>query len=265
MSGTEIEAAADVLLKARRERKLVPGLPAELRPRDLAGAYAIQAASTPKLLAQTGGGRVVGYKVGGTSPESLKMLGLQAPMRGPLLSPFVHDSPARLAADGFFIRALEMEFGVLLGKDLPAARAPYTAEQVADAVAALVPAIEIADTRYDGWPGVGGLQIIADQASAGHWVKGREERDWRDLDLANHAVTFSVNGVEKARGNSGAVMGHPLASLAWLANAMVEAGAALKAGDYVTTGSAGPVVRCDKGDTVVADFGRLGQVSVSFV
>jgi 2-keto-4-pentenoate hydratase len=191
-----VEAAAELLLRARRERKLVPGLPAELRPKDLAGAYAIQAATTPRLLSQLGGGRVVGYKVGGTSPESLKMLGLPAPMCGPLLSPLVHDSPARIPAEAFFIRALEMEFGVLLGRDLPAGRA-HTAQSVADAVAAIVPAIEIADTRYDGWPGVGGLQIIADQASAGHWVKGREERNWRGLDLANHAVTFSVNGAEK--------------------------------------------------------------------
>ncbi|MBM3491643.1 MAG: hydratase [Alphaproteobacteria bacterium] len=259
-----VEAAAALLLQARRERKLLPGLPAELRPNDLAGAYAIQAATTPKLLAQAGGGRVVGYKVGGTSSESLKMLGLPAPMRGPLLSPFVHDSPARIPADAFFIRVLEMEFGVLLGSDLPAGKT-HTAQSVAEAVAAIVPAIEIADTRYDGWPGVGGLQIVADQASAGHWVKGREERNWRGLDLANHAVTFSLNGAEKARGNSSAVLGHPFASLAWLANAMAEAGSPLKAGDYVTTGSAGPVLRCDKGDTAVADFGRLGQVSVSFV
>jgi 2-keto-4-pentenoate hydratase len=46
---------------------------------------------------------------------------------------------------------------------------------------------------------------------------------------------------------------------------MAQAGSPLKAGDYITTGSAGPVIRCDKGDTAVADFGRLGQVSVSFV
>ena len=83
-------------------------------------------------------------------------------------------------------------------------------------------------------------------------------RTWRAIDLAAHPVTLWIDGQEATTGTGADALGDPRAALAWLANNHAVQGAALRAGDVVTTGVCGRPSRIATGNHVVADFGALG-------
>ena len=62
-----------------------------------------------------------------------------------------------------------------------------------------------------------------------------------------------------------AVMNHPANGIAWLANKLAELDLNLEAGHIMLSGSFTRPVWAEAGDTIRADFGELGAVSVQFV
>jgi 2-keto-4-pentenoate hydratase len=65
-------------------------------------------------------------------------------------------------------------------------------------------------------------------------------------------------------GTGAAVLGHPLASVAWLAATVRDLGRPLRAGEIILSGSLGPMVPVAAGDVFLADISGLGQVSATF-
>ncbi len=259
-----VDCAVALLLEARTGGVRIPGLPENLKPTDTESAYAIQAASLPLILENAGGGAIVGRKVGATNETTQAQLGLSEPFHGVLMSAFVHESPAEIAADSMFMRVLEPEIAFRLGADLPAAGAPYDAASVKPAIATVMGAIEVVDSRYSSGSTVGGLQLIADNASAGHWLHGAECNNIDAIDYTSQPVSLSLNGEVRQEGSTGNALGNSLNALAWLANDLARLGQGLAAGQLVTTGTCTVVVAAEKGDRASADFGPLGRVEVSF-
>lgn len=257
MSAVEVRAAAR-LLAARTGTRLA-ALPPDERPADLAAALTVQRA----VVAQRGAA-TRGWKVGCTGPAAEKLLGYDRPFYGRLLDGLVHASPARLPGAGFSMRVLEAEYAFRLGRDLGPAGASWTAETVADAVAAVHPAIEVVDTAYADWLSVGIFSLIADNGVHGAFVLGEGTSDWRGLDLVGGKVTFTIAGGNTIEGKGANVLGNPLASLAWLANETASLGG-LKAGEIVTTGSTIPPQPVGPAASAEADFAGLGRVAVTFV
>jgi 2-keto-4-pentenoate hydratase len=253
------EFIADLRFALRQE----PQIPEAFRPDNLASGYAVQAEVVNRLL-EKNGGRAVGYKVACTNRLAQELLGTDTPFYGRLLSPFVYQSPARVSAHDFSMRLVEAEFSFQMAKDLPREGAPYNRESAADAVAAILPSIELVDTRYTVWTEVPLPSLIADNGCNSGWVQGYATEEWRHIDIASHEVRLMVNGAEKLSGSGAAVLGNPLNSLVWLANTLCEQGKALKAGDLVSTGVCTDVYFAEPGDHIVADFGTLGIAEVSF-
>jgi len=251
---------ADLRFLLRQE----PEIPEAFRPQHPASGYAVQEAVVERLLQKTGG-RAVGYKVACTNRLAQELLGTDTPFYGRLLSPFVYQSPARVNARDFSMRIIEAEFAFQLAEDLPREGAPYDRKSAAEAVAAMLPSIELVDSRYTVWTEVSLPSLISDNGCNGGWVQGKPAEAWRHIDLAAQTVRLQVNGEEKLSGSGAAVLGHPLNSLAWLANTLCEQGKALKAGDLVSTGVCTDVYKAVPGDRIVADFGVLGSVEVSFL
>lgn len=257
--------AAAMLNDVRTSGAPMEALPSDLTPADAEDAYRIQEAGVAGVLDVAGGGVSVGRKVGATNPTAQEMLGVSEPFQAQLLSPFVLDSPAEIPADDMFMRVMEVEFAFRMGGETTTDGAPYDADSVRPLIAAVVPAIEIVDSRFTDWTSVGGLSVIADQGGGGRWVKGAEITDFAALDFAGYPVSISIDGALRESGTGAAVLGSPLNSLAWLANHLAARGQTLKAGEYVTTGSCTRPFPAAKGETAVADFGDLGQVSVRFI
>ncbi len=255
---TRIERAAASLFDADTTRKALVELPDRTRPASPAEAYAIQDRFVALL------GRPVGYKIAYINPEVQKRLGIPSPMFGRLLEGRIARSPARLDSGRFFNRLVETEFAFRMARALPARDAPFDLERVTESVAAVIPSIEIADTRYADWQKVAPLDAVADNALGSHWVGGAPFEDVRALDLAALEVITSVNGREASRGRGANVIGSPLEALRWLANELARMGRALEPGEIVTTGCCMDILALDPGDAAESDFGPLGRVRVEF-
>lgn len=254
-----IEQVGDALWRAWDAHVLLDTFPGGRVPPSPADGYAIQHA-----MVRASGLGAVGWKIGATNRAAQQMLSLLGPVSGRLLAPFCFDSPARLPASDFTIRALEPEIAFRLAADLPPRDTPYGAAQVAAAVASAHPALEIPDTRLRDWDTLGASAFIADNSAAGRFVLGPAVGDWRERDLAAIAARLVINGATVATGSGADVLGGPLLALAWLANHLPTCGEHLRAGDLVTTGTCTPIRRAAPGDYVIADFGDFGSASAHF-
>jgi 2-keto-4-pentenoate hydratase len=257
LSELHIDAAATLLLAALRAVRPRPPLPRDCAPANLADAYAIQERFVARL------GRPVGYKIGYSNEVVQRAFGISEPVFGRLLEGRVRRSPAALPASSFATRVVETEFGLRLGRSLPARAELYSLDAVTEAVAAVSPSFEIVDSRFEEWRKLSPLEAVADNVLHSHWVWG-SPRPPAGLDLAAIEVVTRVNGREATRGSGAAVLGSPYRALHWLANALSQRGRGLEAGEWVTTGCCTEVLELAPGDVAEADFGPLGSVRVEF-
>lgn len=237
---------------------LPQGVAAGLSPED---GYALQHLHTQAVLSHFGG-KVIGTKLGGTDMATLAALGMAGPFTGPIFSTFAHASPARLRRGDFFICAIEAEIAVRMGDDIGGH--PYLPERdvLVHAIEAAMPAIEIADSRFSDHGKLSPAAVIADLSFAGAWVYGAALTHWRDLDLQSLQVRLLSDGREVRSGCGARVMGDPLQALSLLVADLGREGRKLHAGQVVSTGSCTAAYLARAGESLVADFGPLGQVSL---
>ena len=167
---------------------------------------------------------------------------------------------------GNVMQVIEAEFAFRMGADvLAVGDAPLTVQQVMAQVAELHLAIEIPNSRYQDFLTAGEAQLIADFACASHMVLGSAvTTDWRKVDLAAQAVQVSRGGEVAAQGKGSNALGDPRVALTWLANELPTMGATLAAGHIITTGTCVVPMDIVPLDTVLMDFGVLGQVRCGF-
>lgn len=257
------DALVEDLLAGRDPSRPAASL-GERRPRDLEAAYRVQQGMV-RQLERRGGGRPIGFKVGASSERAQRFLGLTEPMSGQVLSGGLMESPARVSAGAYRFCLVEPEFAFRLGRDLPPRARPYGREEVADAVATLHPAIEVVTSAYgeEAWQRVGAIDLVSDNGAHGCLVLGEGRADWRHVDLAAQRVELLVDGRPFGVGSGAAALGHPLASLAWLATQQSRRGRGLRAGEVVTTGVVTPFVVLGAGRRAEATFGPFGNCRLS--
>ncbi len=262
VADTVAHEAARLLWKHFQAGTALAELPPRLRPATRAQGHAIQAA-----LPLVSGRSVLGWKIAATSTAGQKHIAVSGPLAGRLLSGEVDGDGASVSLHGNRMAVAEPEFAFRFGADLPPRAAPYSVEDVLQAVAAMHPAIEVPNSRFADFAGAGEAQLQADNACCGRFVIGAASAvDWRALDLRTHAVQGEVRGPKGLRlsrqGDGSAVLGDPRLALAWLANELCAQRLGLRAGDLVSTGTCMVPLPVQPGDTVLADFGLLGQVSM---
>ena len=255
----QIAAASQVLVTHWRDGTKLDALKARLRPQNRAEGYAVQAA-----LETTSPGKLFGWKIAATSEAGQKHINVAGPLAGRIMSDTVIADGGTASMKGNEMRVGEPEFAFRMGRDLPPRTTPYSVDEVLAAVATLHPAIEIPDSRFVDFAGVGEAQLIADNACAHQFVMGAPTiADWRGLDLVEERPQITLRG-QRYLGHGKNVLGDPRAALAWLANELRGLGIALRAGEVVTTGTCHPPLPIQAGDEFAADFGVLGKVSVGF-
>jgi 2-keto-4-pentenoate hydratase len=156
---------------------------------------------------------------------------------------------------------VEGEIGFLLGREL--AGPGVSVAEVLAATEAVMPAIEIIDSRIRDWK-IKIQDTIADNGSAAAVVLGDKLTPVQGLDLRLVGMILEQNGRIVATGAGAASSGHPAASVAWLANKLAEFDITLKAGEVIISGSLGPAPAVAKGDLIRAEFDRLGSASILF-
>ena len=255
-------AAAKEIAQARRNRTPLKALLPPSAPKDEADGYRFQRAVHDLLLPSTG--PLVGYKIGCTSAVMQEYLQIPHPCGGGVFARGVHDSGAVLRAGDFVRVGVECEIAVRLDRDLPPSAAPFTADKVADAIEAYLPAIEIVDDRYADWRSLGAPTLVADDFFAAGCVLGTPVTRQAAPDLLGVTGRALVNGAEAGRGTGADVLGHPHHALAWLADHLAAEGKGLHAGQLVLTGSLVKTVWLSAGDRVTMELQGLGKVEADF-
>jgi 2-keto-4-pentenoate hydratase len=255
-------AAATAIASARRSRTPLQSLAADAAPQDEAEGYRIQDAVHDLLAADFGA--MVGYKIGCTSAVMQQYLNIPHACGGGMFAKGVHQSGASLRANDFVRVGVECEIAVRLARDLDSSAAPFSADSVALAIDAYLPAIEIVDDRYADWQSIGAPTLVADDFFAAGCVLGQPVARSAAPNLLDVVGRALVNGAEVSRGTGADVLGHPHYALAWLANHLAARGKGLRAGEIVLTGSLVKTLWLASGDSVMMDLSGLGSVVVSF-
>jgi 2-keto-4-pentenoate hydratase len=232
---------------------------------DLPAAYAVQQGLVRQRLA--GGVTVVGRKIGATSEAVQNQLGVDQPDFGYLLSDMdVSDRPA--AGSPISMRTLlqprvEAEVAFLMARDVDMDEGGITVESVRECVEVALPALEIVDSRIEGWD-IGFTDTVADNASSGLYVVGRDGRKLDELEPRDVTMSLTINGEERSAGTGAACLGDPLEALRWLAVQCRRFDDPLRAGQVVLSGALGPFVPFAPGDEVVASISGFAPLVASF-
>ena len=260
-----LQRAARFLYEEHLARRPFEPMPTTLVPHTVDEAYAVQE-RFHTYMAQTQG-LVAGYKIALTTPVMQQMVGFHAPLAGAILASTIHRSPVTLRGVDYVRLGVECEIAVRLGADLPAAQAPYGREQVADAVAAVMPAFELVDDRRADYAQLAPLvlTLIADNAWNAGVVLGSPVSDWHTVDLAAAQGVMVLNGAMVGEGRGCDVMGHPFEALVWLANMLAQRGKSLTQGMIVMTGSMIATKFVNPGDAVRLSVEGVGEVHLSVV
>ncbi|MEO1612384.1 MAG: fumarylacetoacetate hydrolase family protein [Pseudomonadota bacterium] len=253
------EAAAAHLARLRLRDGIAPpidDLPSDLRPRDLAEAYAVQIALRRRLAPRLG--PVTGWKIGCTSKVMQDYLGVDHPCMGTLFAGQLHRGEATLRAADYRKLGLECEIAVRMARDV----AP--GEDAATAVGGVMCSVEIVEERFADFSSCAKESLVADDFFSMGCVLGPEHALADLPDLKTLRGGFRVNGDEVATGLGAAIYGDPLDALRWLAETRAPEGG-LKAGEVATLGSVVKTIYPQAGDSVDARFETLGAITVDIV
>src|ERR1700730_1651807 len=134
---------SQLLLDAYVQRVRLSELPPAERPATPQAGYDCQARFVDLLPT-----RPIGYKIACTNAIAQRFLNTPEPFYGRLLAASTFASPAHLQSGDFCMRIIESEFAFQFARDLPPAARPLDRDQIADALAGVLPGIEIVDSRF---------------------------------------------------------------------------------------------------------------------
>ena len=250
--------ALERLLAARADHRPCPPVRDILEPATVDEAYAVQLAWIERRLDD--GVSVVGRKIGLTNPAVQRQLGVDSPDYGFLLTDMFYLDAATIPERTLLQPRVEAEVAFVLKSDLDIANP--TEHDIIAATEYVCASLEIVDSRISNWE-ISLVDTIADNASAGAFVLGRERHEITD-DLVDEAMVMHRNGEIVSEGVASDCMGSPLKAMAWLARVCHELGSPLRAGEIVLSGALGRVVDARPGDTFEASIAGLGSVSIEF-
>lgn len=252
------QLAARTLIDQRLNKARNDMLAPSLGVNSLARAYDVQDVIVSEM--KRGGRQVAGYKVGLTTKRMQEMCGLDQPIGGVVFADVLADSPARAALADYGRLGLEFEICIRLGEPVGAAEQSYDRNSISRFVSDIGPAFELIDDRNADYAALDIHSLVADNSWNAGVVLGPMAP--YSGDMAELKGILYLNDEQIDEGMGADVLGHPLESLAWLANNLISRGAMLNAGDLVMTGSLIPTRFPQIGETYRFDMGGLGQVEL---
>ncbi len=271
MSGSSIaptttiaaDPIAERFVAARQAGTALPNYPGAM-PNDMDAAYAIQdqaIALWPDAIA--------GWKIGLIPPARRAEFDGHERLTGPAFRSAVsvitpgESVPMPIFGEGF--GAVEGEFMTVLGKDAPADKVDWTAEEAAALVSAVHIGIEPASSPFPGINDFGPAVTASDFGNNAGLMVGPAIENWRAIDFGSIEVETFVNGTSVGTGTGMSVPGGPFGALAYLLGLMAKRGRPLKAGEIITTGAATGVHSVHVGDRCRIVFKGYGELLTEVV
>jgi 2-oxo-hept-3-ene-1,7-dioate hydratase len=259
LSDADHNKAADILMKAEKERKQATQLSTTWPGITVDDSYAISREVARRKMAA--GAKLIGHKVGLTSKAMQRSSQIDEPDYGHLFDDMMIADGTKIPHERYCRPRVEIELAFIMGKPL---RGPGVGlPEVLRATEYVIPAIEIVDARIVDPRKI--VDTVADNGAAAGIVTGGRPVRPLDVDLRWVGGIMYKNSEIEETGVAAGVLGHPALGVAWLANKLGQHAVTLEPGHLVLAGSFTRVVHAQKGDTLHADFGTLGAIAVQFV
>jgi 2-oxo-hepta-3-ene-1,7-dioic acid hydratase len=261
----QIDAAASALDEAEQTR-VQTGLVSLTYPdMTMDDAYAIQAEWVRRKC--DAGRKVIGWKIGLTSKAMQSALNINIPDSGVLFHDMLFEDNATIPKDRFIQPRVEAEIAFIM--KAPLQGPGVTVYDVLNATDYVTPALEILDTRIlrvdpETKKPRNIFDTIADNAANAGIVTGGRAMRPDQIDMRWMGAIVSRNAEVEETGLGAGVLNQPARGVAWLANRMAQYGDRIEAGQIVLAGSFIRPIEARHGDTIIADFGPCGSVSLFF-
>lgn len=259
LSEAERSQAVESLLEAERTRTPCTQLSTTFPHIEIEDSYWIQSEVTRRKI--EGGRKLIGHKIGLTSKAMQQSSQIDEPDYGHLLDDMIVQDGAKVRHADYCVPRVEPELAFVLGKPLKGPGVNLL--DVLRATEYVVPSIEIIDARVQNPRKI--FDTVADNGAAAGIILGGRPVKPMDIDLRWVGAIFYRNSEIEETGLAAGVLGNPAMGIAWLANKVAPFGTVLEPGHIMLSGSFTRPVWAAKGDTLHADFGPLGGVSVQFV
>jgi 2-oxo-3-hexenedioate decarboxylase len=246
----------DCELKAKDTLKITNDHP----EMDWEDAYAIQDEIRRRKIAR--GNKIVGLKAGLTSHAKMKQMGVETPVFGFMADYYAVPEGGECKVSDLIHPKIEPEIAFVTKRALKGPGCHIGA--VLAATDFVLPGIEVIDSRYRDF-NFDLKSVIADNTSAARFVVGGQAVPASEVDLRTVGIVLEKNGKQVAFGAGAAVLGHPAAAIAMLANHLGARGEEIPAGTLILSGGITEAVAVEPGDAVTLRVQGMGSVGMRFV
>lgn len=253
-----IDQHAKDLFEALRNGRAIAPLRDSIN-NDITTAYAIQDKVVALRMAE--GERIVGKKIGLTSPAVQAQLGVDQPDYGVLFQSMDMTGKGPVPMELLMQPKVEGELAFVLGEDL--IDPDVDMETLKSAIVAVKPAIEIVGSRIENW-NITISDTVADNASGSHYILSTQSKSLAEVATAFIGMVMLKNGEVASEGSGEACMGDPLNAALWLAQTMARMGRPLLKGEVLLSGALGPMVSVERGDAFELRVDGFSSTMVSF-
>jgi 2-keto-4-pentenoate hydratase len=210
-------------------------------------------------------GAIGGWKIAATSVAGQRHIGVSGPLAGPVFASRVVADGATISLTANRMRVAECEVVFTFKRALDPRPQPWSRQDVLEEVAQVLPGIEVPNSRFLQFELAGEAQLIADCACCNDMLLGTPlPPEGRLESLAHLAVTARVSDGRMLEGVGSNALGDPVEALRWFVNEMSVVGQRIEAHHFLTTGACVTPIPVVPGQSVQADFGWLGRMTVLF-
>ena len=211
---------------------------------EIGEAYAVQDAVVSLRVNE--GESVIGYKVGCTGPGTIKLFGMQGPIRGTLFKDEMHSNGSEIKANQFCNLAVEAEMAIEMGQN--------------GQIASVFPVIELHNYIFRGL-----TKSLAELVANNGLNKGivLSKYAWWNFSTQfeeKSTLSLEINEIEVDFGDLWPMAGGPSSSLDWLHSHLAEYNKELSQGDIVLGGTALGLHRVHPGQSISVKID--GEVAV---
>jgi 2-oxo-3-hexenedioate decarboxylase len=249
----EVDQFADRLVEAVRTRTAIEPLTNEVEL-TVDEAYRIQDRVVERL-----GGRGSVIKLGLTSRAKQQQMSVDEPIYGWFTDGMGLDVGRPLEVASLIQPRVEPEVALLTGETLSGRG--ITSAHVLAATEAVLPAIDVLDSRYAGYRFTL-ADVAADNASAAGFIVG-DPVPVTGIDLRLVGCVFECNGELVGTAAGAAILEHPAAAVAWFVRKLADRGEGLPAGSLVLAGALTAAIPVVAGDVVRVTVDRIGSVELT--
>lgn len=255
-----IEKLAEHLENCQLQAKDTTKITDDYPDMDWDDAYAIQNVIKARKLAR--GLKLGGLKAGLTSHAKMKQMGVTTPVFGFMTKDYEIADGGDCKTSELIHPKVEPEIAFMTNKPLRGPGCHIAA--VLAATEYVIPGIEVIDSRYRDFK-FDLKSVVADNTSAARYVVGGKKLDVKNADLRTTGIVLEKNGQPVVFGAGAAVLGHPAAAIAMLANHLGAMGEEIPAGTLILSGGITEAVAVAAGDTVTLKVQGMGSTSMRFV